>query len=165
MNWDAIGAIGEVVGAFAVVATLAYLAAQIRQNNKLLSSGSRQALVGNDVSSLTANIGQSHVFAKYISGEPLSAEDQFRLSFMFAIDLRNREFEYFQYKNGLLDEETWLSYRQVILLNHSSDLGYRWWNEVGRNFVDPSFANQIDDLLASAEPDDTYYRMSTWANQ
>jgi hypothetical protein len=36
MNWEAIGAIGEVVGALAVVASLIYLASQMRQNNKLL---------------------------------------------------------------------------------------------------------------------------------
>ena len=30
MNWDAIGAIGEILGAIAVVATLFYLAVQIR---------------------------------------------------------------------------------------------------------------------------------------
>ena len=34
MNWDAIGAIGEVVGALAVFITLGYLAVQIRQNTK-----------------------------------------------------------------------------------------------------------------------------------
>lgn len=32
MNWDAIGAIAELVGALAVVLTLAYLARQISQN-------------------------------------------------------------------------------------------------------------------------------------
>ena len=32
LNWDAIGAIGEVVGGVAVIATLLYLAVQIRQN-------------------------------------------------------------------------------------------------------------------------------------
>ena len=31
-NWEAIGAIGEVVGGVAVIATLLYLAIQIRQN-------------------------------------------------------------------------------------------------------------------------------------
>ncbi len=30
MNWEAIGAIGEILGAFAVVLTLAYLAVQVR---------------------------------------------------------------------------------------------------------------------------------------
>ena len=34
MNWDAIGAIGEIIGAIAVVATLFYLAIQVRETRK-----------------------------------------------------------------------------------------------------------------------------------
>lgn len=34
MNWDAVGAVAELVGAAAVVASLIYLAAQIRQNSR-----------------------------------------------------------------------------------------------------------------------------------
>lgn len=34
MNWAAIGAVGEILGAIAVVATLIYLAKQIRQNSQ-----------------------------------------------------------------------------------------------------------------------------------
>ena len=34
MNWEAIGAIGEVVGALAVIATILYLAIQLRMSNK-----------------------------------------------------------------------------------------------------------------------------------
>jgi len=37
MNWQAIGAIGEIVGAVAVVATLLYLARDIRQNSRSLA--------------------------------------------------------------------------------------------------------------------------------
>ena len=33
MNWDAIGAIGEILGALAVVLTLGYLAIQVKQNS------------------------------------------------------------------------------------------------------------------------------------
>mgnify|MGYP001820437114 CR=1 FL=1 len=104
MNWEAGAAIAEIVAAMAVIASLIYLAAQMRQNNELLRSESRQALVTNDVTSLSANFQNADVFAKYIAGKSLSAEDQLRLSFMFALDLRNREFEYFQYTNGILDE-------------------------------------------------------------
>ena len=123
MNWEAIGAIGEVAGAIGVIVTLIYLAAQIRQSNNLSRSASRQALVANDVTSLTANLRIADVFAKLVSAEELTAQDQLRLSFMFSIDLRNREFEYFQYTNGLLDEKVWLAYRQVILVNHSTSFG------------------------------------------
>lgn len=34
MNWEAIGAVGEILGAIAVIATLIYLAKQIRQNSQ-----------------------------------------------------------------------------------------------------------------------------------
>ena len=34
MNWDAISAVGEVLGAIGVIATLGYLAVQIRQNTR-----------------------------------------------------------------------------------------------------------------------------------
>ena len=34
MNWEAIGAVGEILGAIGVIATLGYLAAQIRQNTR-----------------------------------------------------------------------------------------------------------------------------------
>ncbi len=163
MNWDAIGAISEIIGALAVVITLAYLAIQIRQSNELLRSESRQVLVSNDVTSLGVNLNNTDVFAKYVSESELSAEEQLRMSFMFTLDLRNREFEYFQYKNGLLDEETWLAYRHVILVNHSTGLGRKWWDEIGRGIVAPEFSKLVDELLVDAEPDDTYKRMATWA--
>ncbi len=149
----------------AVVGGIVFLAIEIRQNNELLRSESRQALVSNDVTSLTANLENVDVFAKLTSQEELSAEDQLRLSFMYTLDLRNREFEYFQYVNGLLDEETWLAYRHVIVVNHSSDLGRSWWDVVGRGIVDPEFADLVDELLLGASPDDTYERMATWANK
>ena len=148
----------------AVVGGIVFLAIEIGQNNELLRSESRQTLVANDVTSLTVNIEHADVFAKLVSKESLSAEDQLRLSFMYMLDLRNREFEYFQYTNGLLDEASWTSYQQVILINHSTGLGRTWWEEIGRAVVDPAFADLIDELLMNAPPDETYKRMATWAD-
>ena len=45
MNWEALGAIGEIVGAIAVVLTLGYLAVQIRQSNRSSRAAARQALI------------------------------------------------------------------------------------------------------------------------
>jgi len=44
MNWEAIGAVGEVIGAIAVVATLGYLIIQIRQNTRELQHSSSWAI-------------------------------------------------------------------------------------------------------------------------
>ncbi len=43
MNWEAIGAIGEIIGAGAVVITLAYLAAQIRSGRQALRTNVRDS--------------------------------------------------------------------------------------------------------------------------
>ena len=43
MNWEAIGATGEIIGAVGVIVTLVYLAIQIRQNTASLKSSTLQA--------------------------------------------------------------------------------------------------------------------------
>ena len=149
----------------AVVGGIVFLAVEISQNNELLRSESRQALVANDLLSLNQGVENADVYVKLVSNEEMSAEEQLRLSFIFALDLRNREFEYFQYVNGLLDEETWLSYRHVILIHHSSGRGRVWWNEIGREIVDAEFAKLVEELLLNAQPDETYERMATWADE
>jgi hypothetical protein len=45
MNWEAIGAIGEIVGAAAVVLTLAYLAVQIRHSTKQANADAHERAV------------------------------------------------------------------------------------------------------------------------
>ena len=44
MNWDAIGAIAELLGAVGVIVTLAYLAQQISQNTRTVRSSAAAAL-------------------------------------------------------------------------------------------------------------------------
>ncbi|MCG8414158.1 MAG: hypothetical protein MI746_08050 [Pseudomonadales bacterium] len=44
MNWDAIGAVGEVVGAITVLVTLIYLARQVRQSNRIAIASAEIAL-------------------------------------------------------------------------------------------------------------------------
>ena len=44
MNWDALGAISETIGAIAVIVTLAYLAVQIRQNTRATQTASHHAI-------------------------------------------------------------------------------------------------------------------------
>jgi hypothetical protein len=71
MNWDAIGAVGEVLGAIAVVATLLYLASQTRHTRLAVESAAnfgtveahsrfRQALMTNpDLAALLAKANQN----------------------------------------------------------------------------------------------------------
>ena len=44
MNWEAMGAVGDLIGGLAVVATLIYLALQVRQSKELLMRNEKIAL-------------------------------------------------------------------------------------------------------------------------
>jgi hypothetical protein len=57
MNWDALGAIGEIIGAVAVLATLYYLAAQIKMQNRELEKSNKNvtAQLSIDVNNMLIN--------------------------------------------------------------------------------------------------------------
>ena len=57
MNWDALGAIGEIIGAVAVLATLFYLAAQIKMQNRQLERSNENvtAQLSFDINNMVIN--------------------------------------------------------------------------------------------------------------
>ena len=63
LNWEAIGAIGEVVGAVGVICTLVYLAVQIRQNNTNLEE-STSAAINQSLADLNSRISSDEQFAE-----------------------------------------------------------------------------------------------------
>ena len=66
MNWEAIGAVGEIIGAFAVVASLVYLAVQIRaQSRETRVSAMHDISVGfRDAISQFSTEGAAAIFVK-----------------------------------------------------------------------------------------------------
>jgi len=64
MNWEAIGAVGELAGAVAVIVTLIYLAGQLRQNTKALRSSTYQAFNDSSFSWADSEIENAAMIAK-----------------------------------------------------------------------------------------------------
>ena len=56
MNWDAIGAVGEILGAIAVVVSIGYLSIQIRSNTRAMKASG-----GFDATHSWADINQAAV--------------------------------------------------------------------------------------------------------
>jgi hypothetical protein len=162
MTLQTIASIAEIVGAIVVVITLIYLTVQLRQNNALLRSQSRQAQLSSDQSSILLGFEHAGLLQKMNSAEPLTAEEQMKLNFIYALDMRNREFEYFQYREGLLDESAWNSFREIIVMNHATRKGRAWWEKIGRTLFDPEFVDDVDALLEGVEDDDRMAAMAKW---
>ena len=78
MNWEAIGAIGEIVGAIAVVVTVGYLAVQIRQNTRSIRAAAvHQATVG--ASDFARSIAESEELARIFSAGFRGFEQNFSM--------------------------------------------------------------------------------------
>jgi len=94
MGWDAIGAIGEMIGALAVVVTLAYLSLQIRASTRE-SSANQWSITGRDGSDLTSRFMEhADIWTKGNAGDELTAAERF--VFNQLVVLRNN-FHFFAY--------------------------------------------------------------------
>ena len=111
MKWEAIGAIGEVAGALAVVATLIYLAGQIRSNAKATESQVHASLSA-EMERLTTAMAQddflSEAMLKAQQHSTLDAKETLRLGWWFAGFMRVCESHFIQthLKATQLDLET-----------------------------------------------------------
>ncbi len=152
----------EIIGVIIVVVTLLYLTVQVRQGTHLMRSQSRQVLLNNTREHLLAYIDNVDLFEKLAGEEKLSPADQLRFSVLWIINMRSREHEWFQYRDGTLDERAWLSYRQIIRLTLSSKRHRTWWKKhIGS--LDPDFVEMVDQLISETpESDLSDERLRAW---
>lgn len=146
----------------AVLIGIVFLIVEIKQNTKSHQSDSRKALLSNDQTALLVALDHHDIFQKMAQPEKLSQVDQYRLSFIFAIDIRNREFEYFEYLSGAIDENTWKSYKDLILMNHTTKRGRNWWEKVGRELVNLKFCEMVDQMLEDHPTTELWNVLGNW---
>jgi hypothetical protein len=170
MNWEAIGATGELIGAFAVVITLIYVGIQVRH-----SAGAVRSAAANDASvalqtvylALGSNRQASEVwFTALASPEPLSTHDEFQFMMMMHAVLLGMQNSYFLSQEGTLDAD----YREAITtaIVAIKDLPGmdRYWRQ-RRGFFITGFAEYVDSLLArdAIETLDMYKRSDVKVDQ
>lgn len=161
MNWEAIGALGEVGGAIGVVVTLGYLAAQVRHNSANLRHNSEAVRGATELenarlaaewnSEVARDPELVALFLVANSGEMTEAQ---RLRFHFVLGSLFYRFEglYRQKERGLLADELWEAWDQVIL-NHLGFAEVRDWWVNGMHPVSAPFRAHVDRLIATQEPE------------
>jgi len=133
MDWTAIGAIGEVLGAAAVVASLLYVGRQVKQNALALGAEAQRNAIGSfreisfevvrDPTLMDINFRGSSNLANLDEGERLRF---FYLTYNF---LKAGEQVHYLYTNGELDEDTWSGLRTVFHSYASSPGVQAYWEE------------------------------------
>lgn len=130
INWEAIGAIGEVVGAVGVITTLIYLALQIRQNTSSLKAAAKHDATSRQLDyfdTLLLDPDLRSVYRKGLSDfDSLGPEDRdvfgmlmYKAFFVFSE-------AYYEYRHAHFDEEQWLESSEAVEW-HLSHPGARAW--------------------------------------
>ena len=154
MNWDAIGAIGEVLGAVAVLLTLIYLALQIRQNTLAIQSAAAQDVHENfaewyaSTQSDPVLIDLSAKGMKDYSSLSDIERGQFIALFMsFCIHFQNA---FYKWQEGSLSPELWRGWEYVSMNMLSTPGGKEFWNDRDYLFADAFQLYIREEIMARA---------------
>jgi hypothetical protein len=140
MNWQALGAIGELVGALAVFVTLLYLAIQLRLNTKALRSSTFQDIsvsTAMNMQLIATTPGMSELILKAQAGlDALNEEERIRFGAMIMSSFRRVEAVYIHQTLGAIEPK----YAEGFKRSSLSALAHRgvseWWDTAQDAFTE-----------------------------
>lgn len=147
MSLDQLGNIGELIGGIAVIASLLYVAMQLKQNTKITKASVRQSVAsraGDFQLAVAQNDQLLAVVAKLFRQEPLSPQEEIRLHFLLGCLFRAVEEAYLQHRDGFLDDEYWAK-RGNLMLNYLRYPGmFEAWRDRLRSTYHPAFVEWVE---------------------
>ena len=154
MNWEAIGAIGEIVGALTVVVTVAYLALQIRQNTAALRSTATQGAseqAADIYHTLCTDADLAMIFVRGSeTPDELSDSEMARYFAFFQYAFFNYQNWYKQTQDHLIDESLLSSWGRVLASIHPSPGFLRFWEQ--RSYIfSPEFREYMETEVFTKE--------------
>jgi hypothetical protein len=159
MNWDALGAIGEVLGSLLVLATLIYLAIQTRDLNKQSQAEARYAFV-DAVAEINMVIAQNKETASVWrrgleSCENLDADERMQFFMLIGQYVNLWSVMHQLYEDRLLPQTQWTIVKNDITSILGSNGGREFWSNGGEAAFDESFADFVrTELNADSRPYD-----------
>ena len=126
MNFSDIASIANVVAAIAVIVSLIYLSRQVRQANLFARANVRQRMVEQTHEELHVLVNDPELREVFRRGAKLSGEAQSKLSFFLAAAMRQREWEWYQYRDGVIDRAVYCAYHEVIAFHLGGPRTRNW---------------------------------------
>jgi hypothetical protein len=156
MNWDAVGAIGEIVGALAVVVTLGYLGIQTRHVHRTARSDARQRILDEWSDALSNFVGSEEnrtVLARGLEEyESLEQADLLLFNHWLAVFGANL-FNALQLRDeGILDDEAFMYISNSFVGTCCTSGGTVWWQESTSTFP-PSLVRYVNQQIATRRED------------
>ena len=149
MNWEAIGAIGEILGAACVFFSLVYLGLQIRQSSKnIVSQGiNSQANQIQNLAALQANPEMMKAMKLiYVDGvSKPDFESAALLEAYYMSGLAIAQSQYRHHTQGL--DSDWETSRRMVLSYFGPDFVKSWWHDQARTIFDDDFIAEVNRIV------------------
>jgi hypothetical protein len=151
MNWEAIGAVGEVLGAIGVIASLFYLGIQIRRNSASVEASTSQA-VSDATQARLLVAAQSPELADALAGilrgdTDLSDSQLNQLGFFSRATFRGIQNSFFQHRSGMISDEAWQGYESLLRIHLRAGVVHDWWLVEGITY-DKAFRDHVERIAA-----------------
>jgi hypothetical protein len=149
MNWEAISAIGQVVGALAVVISLIYLASQVRSSARETRRAAMRSTV-DAITRLARDATNNADLAElrnrgFRDFESLEDTDRARFSSYMHSTFRVAEDVYYQHLDEHVDPHRWLGYEAALRDVNKAPGVQAWWRSHSHWFSE-KFVKFVDQL-------------------
>ena len=151
MNWEALGAVGEIVGAGGVIVSLLYLASQVRSNSRQLRHASAQAVLdklNGLIGQLAFVPGAGDVWSRGLSGLNALEDDEeiVRFSSMMLQAFWAYE-EVLYYRNaGLIEDWAWM-HAKAPVEHFMRTPGFQQWWRLRADWFGGDFRSHVEAVM------------------
>lgn len=159
MTLDQIAQIAQIVGVVIVAITLIYLTIQIKQGAAQLRSETRQTQLENDQTGVYKFVEYPELGRIFSQEETPTFSEKTQLFFWMIGQMRAREYEWLQYKSGVMDQSSWETYRDVIYFVLGTDRARALWG-ICEVYFNPEFAKMVENMLANVDTTDLWDRLA-----
>ena len=150
MNWNAVGAIAELLGAIGVILSLVYLSVQIRQNTRSLRRASERQGSEKNAIALRCLADYSELFTGDRLGfdrlANLEPAERTRFDMIWGMWMQAAEQTFADVREGIQAPEYAAPYRDLIRDLFATSGGGQWWSE-HRSWYSASFQRDVDQLM------------------
>lgn len=146
MNWEAIGALGEVLGAAAVVLTLAYLAIQMRQNSLGLKVAAKQEMTrqyADFANTMLIHPELADIHRRGAASEELSDEETYIFGALMNKATWYMASMHYQYNVHNMSEDDWRQSKHLIA-RYCDMPGFRTYWQDAKDSYSSAFAQYIE---------------------
>ena len=155
MSLEQLAALGELVGGLGVIATLLFLALEVRNNSRILRANAKTAGM-ESFANYNEMIATDPFIAPLIQavlrgeGAQLDDVEMFRFTTAVRALIQRMEAQYFQYVEGLVDEEYWTQRRVWLKGFLDNPALSEWWaREAKSSQVTEQFVRHINSTPAA----------------